>query len=200
MIYGYIRVSTAKQDVENQRHEILKYAESKSIVINQFTEETASGTKKASDRKLGDLLNTMKKGDTLIVSELSRLGRKLLNVMSTLNLCMERGIKLIAIKGGYELGDNIQSKVLAFAFSIAAEIERDLISMRTKEGLSRKRSEGVILGRKKGRLSDTYKLTEKEPLIRSEMAKNTSFRSIAKLAGVDRRTVKRFADKLLINK
>lgn len=199
MIYAYVRVSTDRQSVANQRHEIEKFAASQNLVVDHWMEETMSGTVKAKDRKLGGFLNQMKKGDILIVSELSRLGRKMLNILSVLNDCIESEIVVMASKGGYVFKNDIQSKVIAFAFGLAAELERDLISQRTTEALNYKRSEGVILGRKKGRLSDTYKLTEKEALIRSEMAKNTSLRSIAKLAGVDRRTVKRFADKLLIN-
>jgi DNA invertase Pin-like site-specific DNA recombinase len=161
MIYGYIRVSTDKQTTENQRFEILKFAHGKKLTIDRWIEETISATKKLSDRKLGRLLETMREEDILIVTELSRLGRSLLEVMSILHTLMERQVKVFTTKERYELGNNISSKVLAFAFSLSAEIERSMISSRTKEALARKRSEGKRLGRPKGKLSSVTKLTAK---------------------------------------
>ena len=126
MIYAYLRVSTDRQTVENQRYEILKYADTKKLSIDQWVEETASGVKSVKDRKVGELLTRMEKNDIFLVSELSRLGRNLMEVMSILHDCMEKDVKVFAIKEGYELGNNINSKVLAFAFSLSAEIERNL--------------------------------------------------------------------------
>lgn len=123
MIYSYIRVSTDKQTTANQKFEISEYAKQKNISIDKWVEETVSGTKKLNDRKLGNLLKRMRKNDILIISEMSRLGRNLMQIMSMLNFAMEREIKIIAIKENYELGDNINSKVLAFAFGLSAEIE-----------------------------------------------------------------------------
>ncbi|MEQ9120355.1 recombinase family protein, partial [Fulvivirga sp.] len=159
MNYAYIRVSSDKQTVDNQRFTILKYCDEKKLVIDQWIEETASGAKKVENRKLGDVLGKMSKGDLLIVSELSRLGRNLMEVMTILNECMSRDTRVHAVTERYELGDNINSKVLAFAFSLSAEIERNLISQRTKEALSKKKKEGVKLGRPKGSLSSKTKLT-----------------------------------------
>ena len=133
MVYAYIRVSTDKQTVENQRFEIQKFATTKELVIDKWVSETVSGTKAASDRKLGPLLRKMKKGDTLIISEISRLGRNLMQIMSILNLCMVRETMVLTVKEKYELGNNINSQILAFAFGLSAQIERDLISQRTKE-------------------------------------------------------------------
>ena len=138
MIYGYIRVSTDKQTVENQRFEIKNFANKHGLIIDKWIEETISGTKKIEKRRLGMLLYKLKEGDILIASELSRLGRNLLQVMSILHFCLERGAKVWTIKDNYRLGDDIQSKVLAFAFGLSAEIERNLISQRTKEALARK--------------------------------------------------------------
>ena len=107
MIYAYLRVSTDKQTVENQRYEILKYADTKKLSIDQWIEETASGVKSVKDRKVGELLTRMEKGDIFLVSELSRLGRNLMEVMSILHDCMEKDVKVFAIKEGYELGNNI---------------------------------------------------------------------------------------------
>lgn len=194
MIYGYIRVSSDKQTVENQRFEITNFCQKQSLVIDDWIEETISGTKTYSKRQLGSLLKKVGQDDIIICSELSRLGRNLFMIMEILNICMTKGCRVWTIKDNYRLGDDIQSKVLAFAFGLSAEIERNLISQRTKEALARKRAEGVILGRPKGRKSspDKYKLSGKEVLI-SELLKNgTSQRKIAKLCKVDRNTLSRF--------
>ncbi len=192
MILAYIRVSSDKQSVENQKFEILKFADKKKLRINQWIEETISATKRLEERKLGTLLRRTKKGDILIVSELSRLGRNLMEVMSILHDCMERDTKVFTIKEGYELGNNINSKVLAFAFSLSAEIERDLISQRTKEALARKKSEGKRLGRPKGSLSKETKLTGKEEMIQDLLRKKVSVSAIGKIFGVHRLTVNEF--------
>ena len=139
MTYGYIRVSTDRQNVENQRFEINNYCLKKGIVIDNWIEETISGTKSPSRRRLGVLLQKVNKGDKIICSELSRLGRSLLMIMSILNILMEKGVVVYTIKDNYVLGDDIQSKVLAFAFGLSAEIERNLISQRTQEALKRKK-------------------------------------------------------------
>ena len=192
MNYGYIRVSTDKQTTENQRFEIEKYCNSQTIVINEWIEETISATKKLEDRKFGALLKRMEKGDQLIVTELSRLGRNLMQIMSILHGCMERDIRVYTIKERYELGNNINSKVLAFAFGLSAEIERNLISQRTKEALARKKAEGVILGRPKGRKADNLKLTGKEGEIRQLLSKKVSVSAIGRLLCVHRLTVSSF--------
>ena len=140
MIYGYIRVSTDKQTVENQRFEIRKYAKRKKIEIDGWVEETISGTISPDKRNLGKLLKGAQKGDIIICSELSRLGRNMFMIMSILNVLMERNIMVYTVKEGYKLGDDLSSKVLAFAFSISAEIERSLLSQRTTEALRRKKS------------------------------------------------------------
>ena len=137
MIYGYIRVSTDKQTVDNQRFEILNYANTKKIHIGKWIEETISSAKKLEDRKLGQLLKELKKGDILIASEMSRIGRSVMEVMSILHTLMEKDVFVHTIKEHYELGNNINSKVLAFAFSLSADIERQLISQRTREALAR---------------------------------------------------------------
>jgi putative DNA-invertase from lambdoid prophage Rac len=192
MIFAYIRVSTDQQTVENQKFEILKFADQKKIHVGKWIEETISGTKKYQDRKLGKLLQSLKKEDILIVSELSRLGRNLMEVMSILHDCMEREIKVYAIKEGYELGNNINSKVLAFAFGLSAEIERNLISQRTKEALARIKSEGKTLGRPRGSLSTQTKLTGKEEEIKELLSKKVAVSTIGRILGVHRLTVDSF--------
>ena len=146
MTYGYIRVSTDKQTVENQRFEISNFCEKESLKIDGWIEETISGTKNYSKRKLGALLNHVQKDDLIICAELSRLGRNLFMIMEILSICMKKDCKVWTIKDNYRLGDDIQSKVLAFAFGLSAEIERNLISQRTKEALARLRAEGKSTG------------------------------------------------------
>lgn len=194
MIYGYIRVSSDKQTVENQRFEINNFCAKQNLHIDGWIEETISGTKNYDKRELGRLLKKVQKDDLIVCAELSRLGRSLFMIMEILSLCMKKECRVWTIKDNYRLGDDIQSKVLAFAFGLSAEIERNLISQRTKEALARKKAEGVVLGRPKGRKSspDRYKLSGKEVLI-SELLKNgTSQRKIAKICKVDRNTLARF--------
>ena len=140
MIYGYIRVSTQTQVLENQKIAISTFCEANNIEINKWVEEKISSRKPLNERKLGKLLKKLKKGDILIASELSRLGRNLLEVMGILKECLERDCQIWTLKENYRLGSDIQSKVLAFAFSLAAEIERQLISERTKEALKKSHS------------------------------------------------------------
>ncbi len=200
MIYGYIRVSTDKQTVENQRYEINQFCQNNVYVVDKWIEETISGAKNLQDRKLGKLLKKMRKDDILICSELSRLGRNLLMIMGILNECMNRDIQVWTIKDNYRLGSDINSKVLAFAFGLSAEIERNLISQRTKEALARKRAEGVILGRPKGRKSTKTKLTGQEKKIKELLDKKVSFSAIGRILGVHRLTVSSFvkSDKRLL--
>ena len=192
MIYGYIRVSTDKQTVENQRFEINNFCTKQDIVVHKWIEETISGTKNVDERKLGKLLKKMKKEDILICSELSRLGRSLLMIMGVLNECMNRDIKVWTIKDNYRLGNDINSKVLAFAFGLSAEIERNLISQRTKEALARKKAEGVILGRPIGSKSATTKLTGQEKKLKDLLDKRVSYSASGRILGVHRLTVTSF--------
>ena len=192
MIYGYIRVSTDKQTVENQRFEINNFCNIQETLVDKWIEEAISGAKNIDDRKLGKLLKKMKKGDILICSELSRLGRNLLMIMGILNECMNRDIQVWTIKDNYRLGSDISSKVLAFAFGLSAEIERNLISQRTKEALARKRAEGVILGRPVGSKSAKTKLTGQEKKIKELLDKKVSYSAIGRILGVHRLTVSSF--------
>ncbi|WP_192822795.1 master DNA invertase Mpi family serine-type recombinase [Rufibacter sp. LB8] len=192
MNYGYIRISTDKQTTENQLFEIKKFTQKREFTIDEWIEETISSTKKLEVRKFGALLFKMKKGDVLVVSELSRLGRNLMQIMKILHDCMEKDIMVYTVKENYELGNNINSKVLAFAFGLSAEIERNLISQRTKEALARRKAEGKILGRPKGSKSQTKKLTGKEEEIQQLLSKKISFSAIGRILGVHRLTVSSF--------
>ncbi|WP_245224447.1 master DNA invertase Mpi family serine-type recombinase [Pedobacter ginsenosidimutans] len=192
MTYGYIRVSTDKQTIENQRFEINQFGIKNELLVDKWIEETISGSKQVDDRKLGSLLKKMKKGDIMICSELSRLGRNLLMIMGILNECMNKDIQVWTIKDNYRLGSDISSKVLAFAFGLSAEIERNLISQRTKEALARKKAEGVILGRPKGRKSAKTKLSGQERRVQELRDKNVSYSAIGRILGVHRLTVSSF--------
>lgn len=192
MTYGYIRVSTDRQTVENQRFEIAQFAKRESLHIHRWIEETISGTKEPSKRKLGPLLDGLRPGDLLICAELSRLGRSLFMILEVLNRCMKKQVRVWTIKDNYRLGDDIASKVLAFAFGLSAEIERTLISQRTKESLARRRAEGARLGRPKGSANATVKLTGQEARIRALLRRGLSKRRIAKRLRVHRNTLEKF--------
>jgi DNA invertase Pin-like site-specific DNA recombinase len=196
MVYGYIRVSTDKQTVENQRFEIIRFCKSEKLKIDKWIEEKISGTKAPEKRRLGSLLKVVKENDLIICSELSRLGRSFFMIMNILSGCMERGIKIWTIKDNYKLGDDIQSKVLAFAFGLSAEIERNLISQRTKEALARCKSEGKVLGRRPGRAKN-IKLSGHEKEIRRMLRDGKNNIEIGRYYGVHRQTVRIFINERL---
>ena len=197
MIYGYIRVSTDKQDLANQKFEITNFAAANGFAIDGWIDETISGAKDYKKRALFPLMKRLKPGDRIVCAELSRLGRELMMIMEILRYCLEHGIEIWTHKDGYKLGNDIQSKVLAFAFGLSAEIERNLISQRTKEALARKRAEGVILGRPKGAKSSRTKLTGKDELIRNCLAAGFSRSQIARRLKVHRMTLTKYINENL---
>jgi DNA invertase Pin-like site-specific DNA recombinase len=192
LIYGYIRVSTDKQTTENQEYEIYKFADSKGFMIDEWVKETVSSRKKLEYRKINDLISNAAENDIIVCTEVSRLGRSIMEVMSILNILMEKNCKVYTTKEKYELGNDINSKVLAFAFSLSAEIERNMISQRTKEALARISNEGRKLGRPKGSLSKKTKLTGKEEEIKKYLNMQIPKTVIAKLLGVNRNTLHNF--------
>lgn len=194
MIYGYIRVSSDKQTVENQRFEINNFCERENMNIDGWIEETISGTKSYNKRELGRLLNKVQKEDLIICAELSRLGRNLFMIMEILDICMTKECRVWTIKDNYRLEEDIQSKVLAFAFGLSAEIERNLISQRTKEALARKKANGIVLGRPKGKRTtpEKHKLFKKKTLIIELLEEKISKRQIAKICKVNRNTLARY--------
>ncbi len=196
MIYGYIRVSTDKQTTENQKFEIEQFVEKKQVIIDKWIMETISSGQRLEKRKLGKLLRKIKKGDVIITSELSRLGRNLLQIMSILHHCMNIEAQVWTIKDNYRLGCDIQSKVLAFAFGLSAEIEKQLISQRTKEALLRLKSEGRRLGRPMGSKNQTLKLSHHEHRLQNMLENGTSKAKAARTLGVDRATIYRFIAKV----
>lgn len=192
MIYGYVRVSTDKQSLQNQKFEINNFCQMQQIKIDKWIAEMISGTKDFEKRKLGILLKKLKKDDIPICSEISRLGRNLLQVMTILNFCMQKEIQVWTIKDNYRLGADIQSKVLAFAFSLSAEIERNLISQRTKEALSRIKASGRKLGRQFGSRNKKHILDGKEKDILKLINKGLPKKQIAKLMRVSIFTLYQF--------
>ena len=195
MIYGYTRVSTELQNTENQKHEIQTFAKLQKIKVDKWVDEVISSRKSLKERQLGKLLKHFKKGDILIASELSRLGRNLLEVMGILQSCLEKDCQIWTLKENYKLGADIQSKVLAFAFSLAAEIERQLISQRTKESLKRIKDEGKHLGRPFG--FNYNKLNAKKEKIQELLDKQVSKAEIARLLNCSWLTLHRYIQKSL---
>lgn len=193
MIYGYIRVSSDKQTVENQRFEINNFCSRESITIDGWIEETISGTKNYNKRQLGKLLKRVKKDDLIICAELSRLGRNLFMIMEILNICMNKECRVWTIKDNYRLGEDIQSKVLAFAFGLSAEIERNLISQRTKEALARKKSEGGKWWHDKGqRLRLNPKCVARHDWVVHQLTNGTAKKKIAKTLHISVATLYRY--------
>ncbi|MBQ4377612.1 MAG: recombinase family protein [Treponema sp.] len=201
MVYGYIRVSTLHQNLENQQIEIEKFAFSQGIVIDRWIEEKISGTKNPESRKLGKvLMRECKEGDIVISTEISRFGRSLIMIMNVLQYFLEKNIQVWTIKDNYRLGNDIQSKVLAFAFGISAEIERQLISERTKLGLARAKIAGKHIGRIKGQKSSYYKLSPFDSYVREQVLKGRSLRAISIELGVSWKTVERYVKRFGIRK
>ena len=192
MIYGYVRVSSDKQTTENQIFEISRFVKYNKLHVDRWINETISGVTDVNKRKLGQLLKNLQSGDTLITSELSRLGRNLLQVMSILSYCMEHEISVWTIKDNYRLAPDLQSKILAFAFSLSAEIERTLISQRTKEAMRRLKAEGKILGRPTGSRNKHYTLSGHEERNDLCLARRYSLNQTAKYFHVQTSTLKRF--------
>ena len=192
MVIAYLRISTEKQHLDNQRNEIQRFAEQKQISVDRWVMETVSGKKNRKERKLGPLISRLKKGDTLIVTELSRLSRTLTDIMAIMGLCLEKNITLYSTKDGYAFDDSINSKVLCFAFGLVAEIERNLISMRTKEALALRRSQGIVLGRRKGSYTKLQVLIDNKSEIMLMLRQGKSIATICRHYEVSRETFEKF--------
>ena len=192
MIYAYIRISTDKQFVINQKEEILNFVDIKGLTIDKWVTETISGKVAKESRKLGRLLRKAKKGDTIIVTEISRLSRTLVEIMEIMGHCLKSGVKLYSIKEGYSFDDSINSQVLCFAFGLTADIERRLISMRTKEALAIRKAAGVQLGRRRGQCPKIEVLLTKKDKILTLMREGKSIAHISRELHVARSTMMRF--------
>ena len=190
---AYLRVSTTDQDLEKNKFDILELANSKGLGQVQWVEETASGRVSWRKRRIAAVLDQLQRGDDLIVSELSRLGRSMLECMEILSIAAQKGIHIHAIKGNWQLDDSIQSKIVAMAFSMAAEIERDLISQRTKEALAARKKAGVTLGRPRG--VGKSKLDAFRPEIEALLANGSSQKFIARRYGTTEANLSRWLKK-----
>lgn len=192
MIYGYLRVSSDEQDVNSQKQGVEQFAKDRNWNIDKYiTDEGVSGGKDPDKRNLGPLLQLLNKDDVIICSEISRLGRDLYMVMDILHYCMEKGCIIYTVKDKFVLGDDIQSKVLAFAFGLSAEIERQMIRQRTKEGLRLRMKLGVLIGRPIGRLSENVKLDAVKDKVIEQYNWGVPLRRLAENFNVDRNTISR---------
>ncbi|MBR1648228.1 MAG: recombinase family protein [Alphaproteobacteria bacterium] len=192
---GYVRVSSSHQTLEHQRFEIENFARREGIKIDVWIEEKISSRKSLEKRKLGELLNKLQENDTLITCEISRLGRSLLEVMKILEICLNKNCRVWSLKENYRLGNDIQSKVLAFAFGLAAEIERQLISERTKSSLANLKARGKKLGRPLASESKKLKLTKNSKRLQILLEAGVSKSQIARILGVHRSTVRHFIER-----
>ncbi len=192
MTIGYVRVSTSKQHPANQLEEIQRFAEGRNFVVDRFVTEIVSGKTNERNRKLGGLLRRMKKGDTLIVTEVSRLSRTMTEIMSIMGRCIEKGINIYTTKEGYAFDNSINSKVLCFAFGLVAEIEHNLISMRTKEALLLRKSEGIVLGRRKGSYTKMKVLIKEKGRILELIESRKKIGDICKIYDISRDTFAKF--------
>ncbi len=195
-IIGYIRVSSNKQTLEHQRFEIKQFAQKQELKIDTWVQEKISSRKALKNRKLGMLLDNLHENDILISCEISRLGRSLLEVMRILEICLNKNCQVWTLKENYRLGNDIQSKVMAFAFGLAAEIERNLISQRTKSSLANLKAAGKKLGRPLAAESQKLKLSPNIKKIKNLLSQNTSQSQIAKIFDVQRSTVRRFIKRM----
>lgn len=175
---AYLRVSTIDQDFSKNKADILLLANEKNLGKVYFVEDRISGMVPWKNRKIAEVMEDLHSGDNLVVSELSRLGRSMLECMEILSIATQRGINVYAIKGGWQLDQSIQSKIIAMAFSMAAEIERELISTRTKEALRAKKAAGIKLGRPRG--PGKSKLDKYYPEIEALLNNGATIRFIAR--------------------
>ena len=189
-IYIYLRVSTSAQDTQNQLHGIHQYCQERGIHADAVVEDTASGSVAWNSRKIGELLSTADKGDVLLVAEVSRLARSTLQVLEILKFASERQVSVVIVKNGLTFDNSMQSKITATILGLAAEIERDFISMRTKEALAKRKASGKKLGRPQGALAKCYKLDEKRTEIERYRKLGINQTAIAKLVGVSRPTLR----------
>ena len=189
-IYIYLRVSTNVQDTQNQLHGIRDYCQERGIAPDTVVEDTASGSIDWRSRKIGELLSGADKGDVLLVAEVSRLARSTLQVLEILKFSSERQVSVVIVKNGLTFDNSMQSRITATILGLAAEIERDFISMRTREALAKRKASGKQLGRPQGALAKHYKLDEKRPEIERYQKLGINQTAIAKLVGVSRPTLR----------
>lgn len=194
-VYGYLRVSTDDQDENSQKRGVDEFASKNGLKIDEYViDHGLSGAKEFKVRSIGKLIKKLQKGDTVIASEISRIGRRLVLVLDFIKICTEKGVNFFTVKDRYSIADTLQSKVILTVMGLCAEIERDLVRQRTKEGLARAISEGKTLGRPKGRKTapEKHKLNGKETLIKGLLDEKVTQRKIAKIVKVNRNTLAKF--------
>lgn len=194
MVIAYLRVSTARQHIENQRGEINRYTLSRGITVERWITDTISGKTESKKRNLGKTLNRLKGGDTLIVTELSRLSRSLHEIMQIMKFCVDNKIEIHSTKDGYIFDDSINSKVLSFAFGLAAEIEHKLISQRTREAMALRKLEGKHMGRQKGSGEKMRVLVDNKEEILQQLKTNRPLKQICEDYKTSYETFYRFRD------
>jgi DNA invertase Pin-like site-specific DNA recombinase len=177
-VIGYLRASTQDQDLEKNKADILAFANERKLGNVSWVEEKVSGVKTWRKRELAKVVESLAAGDWLIVSELSRLGRSTLDILEVLKVLREKGVNVYAIKGAWTLNGTIEAKVFVTMMALFAEIERDLISARTKEALKARKASGVRLGRPKG--PGKSKLDQYRPEIEALLKNGSTQRYIAK--------------------
>lgn len=192
MNVAYLRVSTDKQNIDNQKHEIVKYAIAQNIHVDKWYNECVSGTKSKEERSLGKVIHNLKKGDILIISEISRISRKMFEIYSIFHFCIQKGVELHSIKENYKISNDIQSQFIGIAFGISAEIERNLISLRTKEALAMRKAEGMVLGRPKGYSKQQQILLKNKKEILKRMEDGETIASISRHFSMARGTIYAF--------
>jgi len=194
MIYGYLRVSSDKQDVASQKIGVEQKAKELNVEINEWiSDDGVSGTTEYTKRNLGELVNAAKEGDIIICSEISRIARSIFMLFRIIETLMNKNVIIYTVKDGINTlkKDDIMSKMAIFFFGIAAEIERDMIIKRTKEGLERRRRDGVIFGRPVGSKSEK-KLDGKEEQIAAYISAGLTNTQLARIYKVNRGTMERF--------
>lgn len=197
MNYAYLRVSTDRQDVENQKLGIVEYAAARNIKIDKFVEDVVSGTKDWQKRALGDIIEAAKKGDVLVFAEVSRIARSTLQCLQVLQIAADKKMVIHVAKQQMIFDNSLNSKIIATTLSLASEIERTFISMRTKEALKKAKENGKILGRPKGKTSTNAKLAANHNQIESLLQSKVSASAIGRMMGVDRKTVSRYIERHL---
>lgn len=195
MIYAYYRVSTDRQDYNSQKVGVIAFANARGLHIDkEVIDDGISGTVLAKDRKLGRLLRQLKTGDTVITSELSRLGRSTSDVINTCQLLVRKCVNCYLVKQGMSIDNTPMGKMMIAILSAFAEMERDLISQRTVEGLKRAKDNGKVLGRPKGSKSKLHKLTNKIEIIKNMIHQGYTKEQICKKFDVSYPTLKKYID------
>lgn len=189
--YAYVRCSTNLQDTESQRFAVMEYCNAKRILIDEWITETASGSIHFRKRLLGTLVDKVQPGDWIICPELSRIGRSVYATMEVLSLLMTKKVHVHCIKENLDIGDDLNSSILSFAFGISSQIERNLISQRTRESMQKMKSEGRVLGRPVGSLGKS-RLDDKRDLVIDFLSRGVSKSSICKITGVTAPTLDSF--------